>query len=182
MKSTWLPILAAANLLQPLEKQDTGQANATMSQELNGVVGKLYQVISFPEGGCPDWEGMAKLFLDCARITRITPEARDEFDVEGFQAMLSELLESGVYTSFFECEVGRRTETFGRMAHVLSAYETKRDAAAKARLGSGVNSIQLVREQGTWRILSLLWDEGDSHLAFSPEQFQNMEIHYGQTR
>ena len=152
-----------------------------MSKELDEVLGELYRVISFPEGGSPDWKGMAGLFLDCARITRITPEARDEFDVDSFLAMLSELLESGVYTSFFECEVGRRTETFGSMAHVLSAYETKRDAAATARLGAGVNSIQLVREQGTWRILSLLWDEGNSHVVFSPEQFENMEIHYGQS-
>ena len=71
---------------------------------------------------------------------------------------------------------------FGSMAHVLSAYETRREATAPARLGAGVNSIQLVREHGTWRILSLLWDEGNSHLVFSPEQFENVEIHYGQTR
>jgi hypothetical protein len=145
-------------------------------EALDEVLRELYRVISFPEGGNPDWEGMAGLFLKCARITRITPEARDEFDVDTFMAMLSELLESGVYTSFFEREVGRRTELFGSMAHVLSAYETKRTAEATARLGVGVNSIQLVREQGTWRILSLLWDEGHSHLVFSLEQFENLEM------
>jgi hypothetical protein len=150
-------------------------------EALDEVLRELYRAISFPEGGSPDWEGMAKLFLGCARITRITPEARDEFDVDTFLAMLTELLESGIYTSFFESEVGRRTELFGSMAHVLSAYETKRNAEATARLGAGVNSIQLVREKETWRILSLLWDEGDSHLVFPLEQFEDLEIHYGRT-
>jgi hypothetical protein len=40
-----------------------------MSEELDEVLGELYRVISFLEGGSPDWYGMARLFLDCARIT-----------------------------------------------------------------------------------------------------------------
>jgi hypothetical protein len=120
---------------------------------------RLYEVISFPEGGEPDWDGMTEVFSPHARITRITPEGTDYFDLPTFQAMAQELLRLGAYTAFHEQEVACRVERFGDMAHVASAFETKRDPAARACLSRGVNSLQLVREQDAWRVLSLCWDD-----------------------
>ena len=128
-------------------------------QQLNTTIARLYDVICFPEGGNPDWSGMAQLFLPGARITRITPEARDDLDFEGFKNMVTELLDEGVITSFYEREIGRRCELFGSVAHVLSAYETKSRRNAIGVLGRGLNSLQLVRVGNDWRIVSLLWDE-----------------------
>jgi hypothetical protein len=69
--------------------------------QLNDIITRLYDVICFPEGGNPDWSGMARLFLPGARITRITPEARDDLDFDGFKNLVTELLEEGVVTSFY---------------------------------------------------------------------------------
>ena len=44
---------------------------------LDEAIQRLYQVISFSEGGEPDWAGMRNVFAAGARITRITPEAVD---------------------------------------------------------------------------------------------------------
>jgi hypothetical protein len=123
------------------------------------LLARLYEVISFPEGGEPDWDGMTEVFSPHARITRITPEGTDYFDLTTFQAMAQELLRVGAYTAFHECEVACRVERFGNVAHVASAYETKRDPGARACLGRGVNSLQLVLENDAWRVLSLCWDE-----------------------
>lgn len=119
----------------------------------------LYEVISFVEGGEPDWQRMATLFSPHARITRITPEATDYYDLHGFQEMAKELLELGTFTSFHEREVVRSQRIFGGFAHVLSAYETKQSEGAREPFARGVNSIQLIRESDGWRVLSLLWDE-----------------------
>jgi SnoaL-like domain len=123
------------------------------------VLSRLYEVISFPEGGEPDWDGMSEVFSHHARITRITPEGTDYFDLPTFQAMAQELLRLGAYTAFHEREVACRIEQFGDVAHVTSAYETKRHPDAVASLSCGVNSLQLVRERNAWRVVSLCWDD-----------------------
>jgi len=126
---------------------------------LDGVLNRLYQVISFDEGGEPDWDGMNDVFSRHARITRVTPEGIDHLDLPTFCAMAREMLDLGAYTGFHEREVSRRVDRLGAVVHVLSAYETKRHPAAVDRLGQGVNSIQLVNEDGSWRVVSLCWDE-----------------------
>ncbi len=119
----------------------------------------MYEAISFREGEEPDWERIKAVFLPNARLTRVTPEGIEYFDLQAFEAMAMEMLDQGVYTSFFEQEVARRAEVFGALAHVLSAYETKRSPIANGCLARGVNSIQLLWNGQSWRVLSLLWDE-----------------------
>jgi hypothetical protein len=119
----------------------------------------LYAVISFEEGGEPDWPGLEQVFSRHARITRITPEGTDHLDPVGFLAMVRNMVDLGAYTSFFEFELSRTVERFGDIAQVWSAYETRRSKTAREALGRGVNSIQLIRERDAWRVHGLLWDE-----------------------
>ena len=59
---------------------------------------------------------------------------------------------------FFEPEIARRVEEFGRIAHVFSTYETRRAAGDAAPFARGINSIQLVRGAAGWRVLTIFWD------------------------
>src|SRR5215831_15377143 len=126
---------------------------------LDAVLTRLYEVISFDDGGEPDWDGLKDVFSSQARITRVTPDGIDHLDLPTFCAMAREMLDLGAYTGFHEREVSRRVDRLGAVVHVLSAYETKRHPGAVDRLGQGVNSIQLVKEAGAWRVISLCWDE-----------------------
>jgi hypothetical protein len=148
---------------------------------LDRALCEMYQVISFPEGGEPDWECMKKVFHSQARFTRITPEGVDYFDLQSFQAMLMEMLDRGVYTAFYEEETARRAQVFGAMAHVLSAYETKSSPQATSCLARGVNSIQLLWEHGSWRVLSLLWDEATPGNAIDINQVVMREVLSGES-
>jgi hypothetical protein len=120
---------------------------------------RLYMVISFEEGGEPDWDGLRQVFSEHARITRITPEGTDYLDPKGFLQMTQHLHDVGAYTSFYEFELARQVEVFGNVAQVWSFYETRRHRRAQRPLGRGVNSIQLIRDGQSWRVFSLLWDE-----------------------
>lgn len=136
-----------------------GECAAADEAAIDQLLFELYEVISFVEGGEPDWQRMASLFSSHARITRITPEAIDYYDLCGFQEMARELIDLGTFTSFHEREIKRSVRIFGGLAHVLSAYETKQSEHAGEPLARGVNSLQLIREGDDWRVLSLLWDE-----------------------
>jgi len=137
--------------------------NVDKRAALDTAMRRLYAAISFPEGGTPDWAGVRALFAPWARVTRVTPEGVDALDLAGFEAMFTELLESGAVLSFYEYEVARRLDLFGSVAHVLSAYETKRSLEALAPFGRGINSVQLLFQDGRWSIVSLVWDEGLPH-------------------
>lgn len=126
---------------------------------IDRLLQQLYAVISFEEGAEPNWQDLQRLFSEHARITRITPEGVDFLDPRSFLAMTQNMLEVGAYTSFYEFETSRRIEQFGDVAQVWSFYETRRNRAAREPLGRGVNSIQLIRQQGEWQVLSLFWDE-----------------------
>jgi hypothetical protein len=127
--------------------------------ELESLMAQFYEAISFSEGASPDWALMRSLFSPHARITRITPEGSDYLDVTGFRNFAEEMLEVGAFTSFFEREVARRVDRYGKVIHVASAYETKVSADAVDYLERGINSLQLIVEGEAWKILSLCWDD-----------------------
>jgi hypothetical protein len=133
--------------------------------QLDQLIADFYRVICFDEGGAPDFERMRNLFSPHAHITRVTPEGVDYLDVKGFASLVSELLELGAFTSFHEREVRRNTQRFGRVFHVASAYETHVSPDAVDYIERGVNSLQVLEEQGAWRIISLCWDSG----SFDPD-------------
>jgi hypothetical protein len=134
-------------------------ASADDRNEIDALIKALYEVISFDEEGEPDWLRMRSLFSRHAHITRITPDGTDYLDVGGFQELAKETFDLGVYTRFFEIEVLRDERRFGGLAHVLSAYETRHSPNAIEPFARGVNSLQLIREDEGWKVLSLFWDE-----------------------
>jgi len=137
----------------------TGKQHPIAEPSIAEVLKLLYDVISFEDGAEPDFQGLKRLFSPHARITRITPESTDHLTPSDFLEMTHHLVEIGAYTGFYEFEVARNVEQFGDVAQVWSVYETRRNRDAQEALGRGINSIQLIREGGTWRVLSLLWDE-----------------------
>jgi hypothetical protein len=148
------------------------QFDTEVKDQIDELMELFYQVISFAEGGSPDWNTMARLFSGQARITRITPEGIDYLDLKGFRSLAEELIEVGAFTSFFEREIARRTERFGNVMHVASAYETTISPDAVDYIERGVNSLQLIRESGGWKICSLCWDDQSSSCAEALKQQQ----------
>ena len=66
------------------------------------------------------------------------------------------MIDQGEMPSFWEGEIWRQSNVFGDMAHVLSAYETKRTREGEV-INRGVNSIQLFRRDGRWWISAMIW-------------------------
>jgi hypothetical protein len=120
----------------------------------------LYACISGAARAPRDWARFRTLFAPEARLMPlaagpdgIRPEV---LDVEGFVASRAPLLAA---VAFWEVEVDRRVDVWRSAAHVLSFYESRRDRDGAAFL-TGANSIQLYRRNGLWRIVSMLWDNG----------------------
>jgi hypothetical protein len=82
-------------------------------------------------------------------------------DVEGYIARAESLLKAG----FYETEVARRTEQFGRIAHVWNTYESRHDPNDLAPFMRGINSFQLFNDGSRWWILSVHWQHESAEHA-----------------
>ncbi len=127
------------------------------------VVRALYESISGPRDVERDWDRLRSLFGPGARLLigrwlDRPDEARDavvEWDLDAF---VSEGREFWLEDGFWERELRSRVERYGNIAHVLSSYESRVGSPDDAPVGRGVNSVQLLRHDGRWWIVGILWD------------------------
>lgn len=63
-----------------------------------------------------------------------------------------------VDSSFLEEEIDHQCEVFGNIARVRSIYRSVFGSGPLAREGRGVNYYNLIREDGRWKIMSIIWD------------------------
>lgn len=131
-------------------------------ESIDAIIKATYDVISGPAGAKRDWERERSLFYPGARLipTATVPGRNDVdlapliLDVEGYIARVEPLFAK---EGFYESEVARRVEQFGRIAHVWSTYESRHDPKDAEPFMRGINSIQLFNDGARWWILSIYW-------------------------
>ena len=129
---------------------------------INEVIETLYDCISGPPGG-QDWERDREIYHPRSILVRtriedgqpvVYPFSFDEF-VEATKPMLEG-------RSFYEIEIGRKTEIFGQIAHVYSTYEARETPEHPKEQFKGVNMIHLWNDgsecSGRWWIMGIIWD------------------------
>ena len=124
--------------------------------DLDNTIAAMYSGICFERGERPDWTKEDELFAPGARMVRINDDGIFPFDLQSYRKDFDRIIDSGEMPSFWEGELWRETRLFGDMAHVLSAYETRRSREGEV-LNRGVNSIQLFRRDGRWWISAMIW-------------------------
>jgi hypothetical protein len=143
-------------------------------ESIDAIIAAAYDVISGPAGKRRDWNRERSLFYPGARLipTASVPGRNDValepqvLDVEGYIARAEPLLQKG----FYESEVARRTEQFGRIAHVWSTYESRHNPSDAAPFMRGINSFQLFNDGQRWWILSIYWQHETVERAI-PEKY-----------
>lgn len=137
---------------------------------IDHVISAVYDVISGPAGP-RDWNRFASLFYTGARLiptrrdasgkvtaTALTPEQYAQRGADYF-----------VKEGFFENSVANRVESWDRIAHVWSTYESRHDKAG-APFARGINSFQLLNDGTRWWILTIYW-EGEDPAHPLPEKY-----------
>lgn len=132
-------------------------ARATDGASIDSIIAALYGTISGPAGE-RDWDRFRALFVEGATMSAV--RVRDGEASLAVMAVEDYITGAGSYfrqNAFYEGELARRVESFGRIAHVWTTYDSRRspDEAAFAR---GINSVQLFQGDDGWRIVSIHWD------------------------
>ncbi len=125
-----------------------------------GVCRELYRIVSVKPGETTDWEAARALFIPQAvLVLRVTKETTDVFSVQGwiddFVAYdeRAKVIEHG----YRETVVSLVPLVFRDIAHVLVHYEAAIVDSPRPPT-QGVDSIELVKKDGRWRIASITND------------------------
>ncbi|WP_260482278.1 nuclear transport factor 2 family protein [Sphingomicrobium flavum] len=159
----WLALLIALALPSAAMADHHEQAENVMSEEakVQAAIDGIYAVISGPVGQPRDWDGMRALMTADARLTPIAAQGHQTHSIDGYIERSEQFL---VEQGFFEVETGNRIEIYGDLAQVWSAYEGRTGSADGPIFVTGINSFQLVRQAGEWKIFSILWQAADEAL------------------
>jgi len=161
----WLKLWAVAygGPSNPLQWRPMKPAlNADVST-LDGILHALYEVLSGPAGQARDWERYRSLFTESARLIVVVAVAGEkpranQLTLEDYIRRVEPIF---AVEDFWERETSRQTETFGRVAHVLSAYESLRDPKGQP-FERGANSMQLFYDDSRWWVVSVMWNTSRS--------------------
>ncbi len=152
-------------------------ANPKDVESIDAIIAATYDVISGPAGKRRNWDRERSLFYRGARLipTATVPGKNDVdlapqvLDVEGYIARVEPLFEK---SNFYETEIARRTEQFGRIAQVWSTYESRHDPKDPEPFMRGINSFQLFNDGIRWWILSIYWQHESSKDQLPEEYLQ----------
>jgi hypothetical protein len=127
---------------------------------IDGAVAAIYAAISGPAGQPRDWDRFRSVMHPDARLipTGPTPaggRGANFWTVEDYIARAGAQLEA---SGFFENEIGRRTDRYGSVVHLMSAYESLRTADGEP-FARGVNSFQLFWDGSRWWVMNVFWEQ-----------------------
>ncbi|MFN2542670.1 MAG: hypothetical protein ABR514_10975 [Chthoniobacterales bacterium] len=141
------------------------EANQADVVSLDAIITAAYEAISGPAGQKRDWDRERSLYYHGARLIPTGRPGDDSslapqiLDIEGFIARVEPYFaENG----FYEKEIARGTEQFGRIAHVWSTYESRHDPNDAEPFMRGINSIQLFHDGERWWIVNIYWQQESS--------------------
>lgn len=153
------------------ESAAPAQARATDVDSVEHIIAAAYDVISGPAGSPRDWDRLRSLFYNGARMI---PSRRDKDGKVMTNSLTPDEYIARAQTyfekeGFFESAVANRTETWDRMAHVWSTYES-RHAKGEKPFARGINSFQLLFDGNRWWVLTIYW-EGEEPGHPLPEKY-----------
>lgn len=157
----WLFLLAGG-----LSFADGRSADPADVATIDALVKAYYESVS-GHPGQRDGQRMLSLFIEGGKIS---------MDVSGDEPT-HQLAEDYLATDrfltiekdFFEREISRDTQRFGRMANVISTYGISDALDNHNYTARGVTVFQLVYHRERWWILSTLWQRESPELPLPPE-------------
>ena len=124
----------------------------------------FYESLSFQDGELPDLETVQSVFYADGLLVNNSFGKPVTFTAESFVQALEAQIAAGILLQFMQRELYSKTEVFGKVAQRLSVYEYSLADHEIDNLPRGINYIQFILVDDSWRITSMVWsDENENH-------------------
>jgi hypothetical protein len=136
----------------------------------DAIIKAMYETVSGPAGR-RNWYRERSLFIEGARLIPIGKRVHKDavFEMMNVDEWIEDAGEYLAENDFYEAEIMRKMNRFGNIVQVFSTYEA-RNKPDEAHIARGINSIQLLKKEGRWWIVTIMW-ENESRDNPIPEEF-----------
>ena len=151
-------------------------ATAYDLSEINKVIDKLYTSLSFKKNEAPAMTKLKDIFYGKGMLINNNTGQPKKYTLQEFTSVIEGQVNAGKVLAFQEKELSSETELFGNVAHCFSTYESGYILAGREDYINkrGINSIQLLKVNGKWLIVSIIWNEESDELKL-PEKYLKSE-------
>ncbi len=127
------------------------------SLALDALVFEIYDVISGPAGD-RDWVRFNKIFHKDARMGAVVLDSLGHSKFYSFNPDQYRKMNEPVFKSkdFYEDELSRKVSKKNNLAWIESEYQFRFSKDGPI-IQKGVNYIQAICENNTWKVISLIW-------------------------
>lgn len=159
MKYSLVTLFLGILLATSLHAQDYSKDTETIESTMDAILA----VISGPAGKTIDVERFRNLFRGDVKF-HIRTKTQDgkltvrESSVEDYAKNIAPRIAA---QDFFETVGNLTIDRYGDIAQVFMVYETRRTADGEP-FDKGINSFQLIYDQGRWWIVGLMWQAESS--------------------
>lgn len=135
-------------------------------QTIREMIKTDYAMLSGPAGP-RDYDSVKHFFHPDARLVRtgIGDDGKPFAKIMSVDEHHADVNEKLADLAFIEEEIAHDCEVFGNIARVKSVYRSVFGSGPDARENRGVNYFNFVRDGGSWKIMSIVWDNERSGLS-----------------
>lgn len=150
-------------------------ASAQINEQdgIDKTMQRFLRYLSFADSASLKIDSLTAIFVPGSKLTANFGNRPMSYTVPEYITLIQNGVRSGQTISSRETEMARKVDIFGKIAHVLSTYEltiTSREGTVVRR---GINSIQLIKQDGVWFIQSLIWDRESDSLKLPAKYLSN---------
>lgn len=167
-----LSVVLVVLLAASCPAQEAPAARPQDASSIDALILASYAAISHPAGKAADMQRFSSLFRPGAQLISASDQDGKPALRSGSIGQITRMLQSTQHQerSHFEKEIARRTEQYGKVAHVWSTYESTDTENGRQTHVRGINSISLVNDGRRWWIVSAQW-QNESAARPIPRQY-----------
>ncbi|WP_207421407.1 hypothetical protein [Desertivirga brevis] len=139
--------------------------------QIDHLTQKFYESICFSHEKYPNLDQLQELFYGDGKLVNGNFDNPLEFTVQSYMQAIMHQIEEGNAEFYSIQEIADVTEVFGNTAHRVSVYEHASRPNSEQPWKRGVNYIQFIFNEGSWRIISMLWNDEKEGLKVPEEYF-----------
>lgn len=142
-----------------IQAQASAEQRAKDVETVDNVIEALYASISGEKGEERDWERFRNLMIPEAQLipTGRNAEGKNVYQVMSPERFIEVANNSFIEDGFYEYELHRDEQRYGRVVHAFSTYASKRSKSDAEPFNKGINSIQLFNDGDRWWVVSIYW-------------------------
>ncbi len=134
------------------------------TRAIDYITEDFYESLSFQDGEMPDLENVQSLFFGEGVLVNNSFGRPITYTAETFVKSIETQVAAEELKQFMQRELYAKTDIFGKIAQRISVYEYSMADHQAANPPKGINYIQYIWVDDSWKITSMAWsDENENH-------------------